>query len=120
MTTRIGFCAALTLQSILCCLASSAQTTESIAAYCSQFKDYAGQQQCIKDSATRSVNTLAEKCRKFARHEDMMLCWKDLSSPMKTQSDPYCLPITDRQMAGIRSGQRVLVSGVDGCSQIWN
>jgi hypothetical protein len=118
MATRLGVGVALTV--ILGCSVSNAQTSAGSAAYCIQFKDYQDQQQCIRDAAKRSVDGMIEKCKQFARVEDRMLCWKDLASKDGRQLDAYCLPITDRQISAIRAGRKVIVAGVQGCSQIWN
>ena len=99
---------------------SFAQTAADAAAYCLQFKDYDGQRQCIRDFAKRSVDRLAEKCKRFTRYEDQILCWEDLTSSTEAREDPYCLPMTERQLSAIRMGRTVIVAGVDGCSQIWN
>jgi hypothetical protein len=103
---------------------SLGQMNSSSAAYCLQFKDYDQQQQCIDDSAQQNLDKLDEKCNKFQSRRDKQRCQREFISTqvqsVQGRPSPYCLPITIQQMAAIRRGQRILVRGVDGCSQQWN
>lgn len=60
----------------------------------------------------------ADRCAMFQSVADQLRCSSELSQ--SPQAVPYCLPMTGQQVRAVRSGQRVVVPGVDGCSQVWN
>ena len=59
-----------------------------------------------------------DTCAKFQSVADQVRCTAELSQ--SPQVVPYCLPMTAQQMQAARSGQRVRVPGVGGCSWEWN
>lgn len=62
-----------------------------------------------------------DKCGKFQSLSDQETCRRELQGTQpQPPLEPYCLPIAASQWRAIRSGQRVVVRGVDGCFQVWN
>ena len=60
----------------------------------------------------------AGQCAMFQSAAEQARCQNELTQAPPAQ--PYCLPMTAQEMRAVRSGQRVAVPGVGGCSQVWN
>jgi hypothetical protein len=67
---------------------------------------------------TTSAYAQADRCALFPSPADQARCRLELTQ--QPPADPYCLPMTTAQLRAVRAGQRVLVPGVGGCSQVWN
>lgn len=68
--------------------------------------------------ATAPAYAQADRCSQFPSPADQARCRIELVQ--NPPADPYCLPMTTRQLRAVQAGQPVLVPGVGGCSQVWN
>jgi hypothetical protein len=98
---------------------ASAQSVESRAAFCAQFKDYKQQTQCIRDEGKDLRQDLDERCQRFTDPAHRMECMNASKSESK-DLNPWCPSIKTSDIQRIQKGQRVVVPGVDGCSILFN
>ena len=98
---------------------AGAQSVQSRAAFCAQFKDYEQQSQCIRDEGKDLRKDLVERCQGFTNPSHQMECMNASQSESK-DLDPWCPSIKTSDVQRIQKGQRVVVPGVDGCLMIFN
>lgn len=96
-----------------------AQSVRSSAAFCSQFKDYDQQTECLKNQGKSLADDVLKRCERFADKNDIIEC---LNAATSQESDrkPWCLPVKMSDTRKIAAGQKVVIKGIDGCSMIFN